>query len=162
MKKFILVIVVLTLFSFINVYALEEVDLKNKIKDTIFVKYESDLDKYLEKYDLSEKDIKYIAGQIDYLKKVSNKNKVKSISEFEKNYSAEIIAVTNNISDSTGVNLKVLSSGKLEVSKYNSKDRYMIVNTNIVKDNGSDILFFVALGITIIGGILLVFRVRKA
>ena len=160
-KSLLILLIIVSIFSFVNVYADSRNELVKRIDGTIFSKYKDNINNYLDKFEVSSKDIKYIDKQLNNLIKIANKKHITNINEFEKKCSTDIRATINNISDSTGVNLKLLSNGKLRVSKYNSKDTYIILNTQISGSSGSPYLIYVAGFVSIVGSILLVYRVRN-
>ncbi len=160
MKK--ILIILFVIFSFIDVYAVSSDVLMGRIEGTIFSKYSTEFNDYFDEFDVSDKDIKYVINEIDTLEKLAKRKNITDISIFEKKCCADIRASINSINDDTSIKIRVLPNGKLEVKKYKSNEIYKVINTHISSTGGSPYLIYIAFFVTVIGAILLVFRVRNA
>lgn len=168
----ILVLAAVAIMSVTNVSAMTEAELRTHVKSsytvgnttvTVPAEYIKQFEDYLDAFEISSGDCQYIADQLDYLRGVAQRNRVKSASEFEQRCAGDIKDVVAKVSANTGVHATVLSNGKLQVSKYNKpNETFVVAGTHIATNTGSASLLYVAGIITALGATLLVFRVRKA
>ena len=166
-----LMLVALTFMSVVNVDAMTEAQLRNKVGSSITIDgntiaipaaYLTQLDNYLDEFAVSSADCDYIAAQMDSLIATARAQHVTSAEDFYNKCSDEAKAVAANITANTGVKVTVLSNGKVQVNKYNSNEVWGVIDTKVITNTSSASFLYIAGAITALGAALLVFRVRNA
>ena len=143
MKKFRnLLLALVVLFMSINVNAMTESELVAKIKkayviDGVEVKITAsqvtELERYLNKYELSEADCDYISNKIDEAVAIAQSGKAKSFTELTSDEVAKMIAIVSDVSENTSVKATLTKGGKLTVFEEDGTTPFTVITD---KDNG--------------------------
>ena len=142
-KKLLLVIVVLLLSVMsINVNAMSESELVTKIKKTYVVNgielkvsasQLTELERYLNKYELSSEDCDYISNKIDEVVKLAQDAKATSYSDLTNDEATKLIAIVSDVSENTSIKATLTKGGILTIFEEDGKTPFTVIND---KDGG--------------------------
>ena len=135
-------LVIALLFVGTNVIAMTESELAAKIKKTYVVDgvelkitaaQETELERYLNKYELSSEDADYISSKIDQAIAIAQNAKAKSFTELTSDEVAQMMTIVSEISDNTSVKATLTKGGKLTIYEQDGTTPFTIITD---KDNG--------------------------
>lgn len=143
MKKisYVLLIIV-TFFTVINVNAMTESELKTKLTKTYIINGEeikvsdsqrTEIERYLDKYEISSSDADYISGKVDEAIAIAQKAKATNFTDLTSSEVSQIIALVSDISKNTSVKASLTNDGKLTIYEEDGKTPFTIITD---KDNG--------------------------
>lgn len=169
MKKIIYVLLgSVLLLGTTNVSALTKDDLKDKLTDIYEVngvKFRAtesqiaEIERYLEKNDLSDADATYIATKFDEAVAIIRKGNATSLDELTQAEKEQIIALINDVANKTSVKLTV-SKGVITV--YNLDGTVFTKVDDVVKyTDSSNVLVTVASTITVAGLAVITLKLKK-
>jgi len=155
-----------------SVSAVSEADLKTKLTQTITVNGEkysvaNDIkvlaERYLNQYEVSDKDCKYISDKIDEAIKIIQAAKTVKASEMSKSTKNQLKALVADVSSNTSVKATVTKNALVI---YDKDNKVFAEVTELVKQTGSEtntiaIVASVAALITVVGAYLVVRKVKS-
>ena len=162
MKKIIVVTVLVMSVFMLNVKAMTESELKNKIASGYEVNGEvikpseyqlQELDRYLNKYEISAADADFISSKIDEIINIATSSKVKTFTELSSSDKSKIVAIVAEISNKTSVKVTLTNNGVLTIYESDGKTPFTeIKDKDITKQTGTNnVLLIVASVISVCG-----------
>ena len=164
MKKILVTLFTLaTFFGIVNVKAMSESDLRTKMANGYVVdetsvkpsEYQlSEIDRYLNKYEVSEEDCDFIASKMDEIYELAKADKAKSFTELSSASKTKAVSIVAEISSKTSVKASLTKNGILTIYESDGKNVFaQIIDKHMVKQTGSNNIIFVALSIVSVFGI---------
>ena len=143
MKKA-LYVLALSMFLLVgtNVSAMTKQDLKAKLTDTYTVggkqvsapaNIVTEIERYLNKYDLSSKDCDYIAKKFDEALKVVQEAGATDFTSLSDSDKSKLVSIASDVSKNTSVKVTLTKGGKLTIYESDGKTPFTIITD---KDNG--------------------------
>ena len=147
MKKILVTLFTLaTFFGIVNVKAMSESDLRTKMANGYVVdetsvkpsEYQlSEIDRYLNKYEVSEEDCDFIASKMDEIYELAKADKAKSFTELSRASKTKAVSIVAEISSKTSVKASLTSDGILTIYESDGKTIFTkIVDIHITKQTG--------------------------
>lgn len=175
MKKIVyLLLVIAALFTGYNVNAMTESELKDKITKTYIIDGEdvkitpsqiTELERYLNKYELSEEDCDLIASKIDEAVAIAQAGKAKSFSELTSKEVTKMMDIVSEVNDKTSVKASLTKGGKLTIYEQNGSTPFTIItdkDNGIQDTNNNYFIIVIASAISLLGVIVITKKVSGA
>lgn len=175
MKKIVYLLLVITaFFTSYNVNAMTESELKAKITKSYTIDGEeikitasqiAELDRYLNKYDLSSDDCDFISSKIDEAVAIAQAGKAKSFTELTSEEVAKMIAIVSEVNEKTSVKANLTKGGKLTIYEQDGSTPFTIITDkdNGIKDtNNNYFIIVIASAISLLGVIVITKKVSGA
>ena len=169
-KTFIALFTVMLFVGMINVKATTESELKTKMEKGYVVNgteikptaYQmSEIERYLNKYEVSDEDCTFIANKMDEIYEIAKANKAKSFTELSSANKSKIVAIVAEISSKTSVNATLTSDGVLTIFESDGKTIFCkITDKDITKQTGVSNYVLVFAGFASVFGVAYI--VKKA
>ena len=155
--------------SLVNVNAMTEESLKEKLTQAYTINGEVvqandsqvvEIERYLNKYEISSEDADYIAAKIDETVKIAQDAKASSFTELTTSERNQIIALIIDISNKTSVKVTLANDGKLTVYEEDGKTPFTVITDkdNGIKQTDSNKMFIVVASIISVFGVVFVAR----
>lgn len=174
-KKFIVALAAFFVFGLVNVSAMSESELQNKLTKAYTVNgvtyqataaQKKDIERYLANNEITESDADYIAAQIDNIIAVVKESGVKDLNKLSSSYKNQITNILNDIANKTGIKVSV-KNGSVAVYNKNSNElafEYSLDkdNNGIIKRTGSASILYIAAATSLIGALYFANKVKKA
>ncbi|MBQ8892245.1 MAG: hypothetical protein IJ068_05260 [Bacilli bacterium] len=168
MKKVFLVLVMVMTCLVVNVKAMTESELKTKIANGFVIAGETikpseyqlqELERYLNKYDVSETDADFISGKIDEIINLAKEKNVKSFTDLSSDDKAKVVAIVSEISSKTSVKVTLTKNGVLTIYESDGKTPFTeIKDKDITKQTGTNNIIFIVASVISLCGICYVAR----
>lgn len=147
MKKVFAALFVLVLFlGVVNVKAMTESELKTKMTNGYVVDgkavkpsdYQvSEIERYLNKYEVSETDCTFIAEKMDEIYELAKADKAKSFTELSSANKSKVVSIVAEISSKTSVKASLTNDGVLTIFESDGKTVFTkITDKDIAKQTG--------------------------
>ena len=173
MKKSIFVFfVAIVLLGVVNVNAATESELRAKLLQEYEIngtvvsakRYEEDIDRYLNKYEISSADADFIIEKIDYIVNLAKEEKAKTFTDLSSSAVSKAIAAVAEISSKTSVKATLTSNGLLTIYENDNKTVFTKIQDNDkLRKTGSDNFVIVfASCVTVLGTLYITRKVAKA
>lgn len=175
MKKLSYVLLVFAmLFTVSNAKAMTKSELIEKLTKTYVIDGEEikisdaqkvEVERYLDKYELTSEEADYIAGKVDEVVAIAQESKAKSFSDLTSAEVDKIVSIVSNVSENTKVNATLTKGGKLTIYEEDGKTPFTVITD---KDNGiqnTDNNYFIiitASAISLIGIAIITKKVANA
>lgn len=162
MKKILFLLVAVMLVGVINVKAMTESELKTKLENGFEINGEvikptayqlQELERYFNKYEISDKDATFISEKIDEIYELAKNDKAKTFTNLSSTNKAKIVSIVAEISSQTSVKATLTNNGVLTIFESDGKTVFTkIVDKDIARQTGvSNALWIGALVISIFG-----------
>ena len=162
MKKIVFITVLIMTFFMLNVNAMTESELKNKIASGYEVNGETvkpteyqlqEIDRYLNKYEISEEHADFISTKIDEIINIAKSSNAKTFTELSSSNKSKIVEIIAEISSKTSVKVTLTKNGILTIYESDGKTPFTEMrDKDITKQTGTNnILFVVASVISMCG-----------
>ena len=125
MKKLSYVLLVFAmLFTVSNAKAMTKSESIEKLTKTYVIDGEEikiseaqkvEVERYLDKYELTSEEADYIAGKVDEVVAIAQESKAKSFSDLTSAEVDKIVSIVSNVSENTKVNATLTKGGKLTI-----------------------------------------------
>ena len=154
--------------------AMTESELKDKITKAYVIDGEevkitasqiTELERYLNKYDLSSDDCDFISAKIDEAIAIAQAGKAKSFTELTSEEVAKMIAIVSEVNDKTSVKANLTKGGKLTIYEQDGSTPFTIITDkdNGIKDtNNNYFIIVIASAISLLGVIVITKKVSGA
>ena len=143
MKKVFYVLAIAVFFLVgTNVSAMTKQDLKSKLTNTYTIggkqvsapaNLVTELERYLNKYDLSNSDCDYIASKFDEALTIAQEAGATDYSNLNDSAKSKLVSIVSDISKNTAVKVTLTKGGKLTVYESDGKTPFTVITD---KDNG--------------------------
>lgn len=169
-----LLLVLAVLFTGYNVNAMTESELKAKITKAYVVDGQevkitasqvTELERYLNKYELSAEDCDYISNKIDEAVTIAQNGKAKSFTELTSEEVAQMIAIVSDVSENTAVKATLTKGGKLTIYEQDGTTPFTIItdkDNGIQNTNNNYFIIVIASAISLLGVIVITKKVAGA
>lgn len=169
-----LLLVLAALFTGFNVKAMTENELKEKLTKTYTidgteVKLQpsqiTELERYLNKYELSAKDCDFIAAKIDEAVAIAQTGKAKSFSELTSEEVTKMVAIVSEVKEKTSVKATLTKGGKLTIYEEDGSTPFTIItdkDNGIQDTNNNYFIIVIASAISLLGVIVITKKVAGA
>lgn len=175
MKKFGCALLAVALFFMgTTVNAMTESELKAKLTQTYTINGETvklsdyqvaELERYLDKYEVSAKDADYIAGKVDEVIELAKTAKATSFSDLTADEVSKVIAIVSDISKNTSVKASLTKGGKLTIYEEDGKTPFTVItdkDNGIQDTNNNYFIIVIASVISLLGIVVITKKVAKA
>lgn len=175
MKKFGYALLAVALFFMgTTVNAMTESELKDKITKTYTINGEkvklsdaqvTELERYLDKYEISSKDADYISGKIDEVIAIAEKAKATSFTDLTSDEVSQVITLVSDISKNTSVKASLTKGGKLTIYEEDGKTPFTVItdkDNGIQNTNNNYFIIVIASVISLLGIVVITKKVAKA
>lgn len=169
-----ILLAIAVLFMSTNVNAMTESELIAKITKTYIIDGEevkvtasqvTELERYLNKYELSSEDADYISAKIDQAVAIAQSGKAKSFTELTSDEVAQMMTIVSEVSENTSVKATLTKGGKLTIYEQDGTTPFTVITD---KDNGiqhTDNNYFIiviASAISLLGVVVITKKVAGA
>jgi len=154
------------------VKAMTEAELKDKLTSSYTINgvtrqmdsgIAAQVERYLEKYEVSSGDCDYIAGKIDAAIELIQKGKATKWSELTASEIESLISMVNDISNKTSVKASLSKGGVLVIYESDGKTVFTKISGMIKDtDNSMSMMYMVGATISLVGLLVIVKKVVKA
>ena len=171
MKKLLFVLACGLLIGTVNVKAVTESELKTKLLNGFEVAGETvkptdaqknEIERYLNKYDISESDATTISNKIDEIVSLAKSDGAKSFSELSSTSKSKIVSIVAEISNQTAVKASLTNNGVLTIFESDGSTVFTkIQDKDIAKQTGTTNIMIIVAGIVIAMGSVYVYKKAK-
>lgn len=173
MKKLLFVLACGLLIGTVNVKAVTESELKTKLLNGFEVAGEvvkptdaqkNEIERYLNKYDISESDATTISNKIDEIVSLAKADGAKNFTELSSSSKSKIVSIVAEISNQTSVKASLTNDGALTIYESDGKTVFTkISDKDIAKQTGSsNITYLVALVMVAMGSVYVYKKAKNA
>ena len=164
MKKLYLALVMALMFGGIfNVKAMTEDELKTKFKNGYVINGEtikpdsyqmSEIERYLNKYDVSATDADFISEKVDEIYNIAKASGAKTFTDLPDSDKTKIVAIVAEISNNTSVKASLTKNGVLTIFESDGKTPFTeIKDKDITKQTGENNMVFVIASVAFVFGL---------
>ncbi len=123
----------------------------------------SQLERYLNKYEVSPDDCDYIAGKMDAAIELIKKGKATRWKELTNSEKESLISMVNDISNKTSVKASLSKGGVLTIFEEDGKTVFTKISGMIkYTDNSMSVVYIAGAAISLVGLLIIVKKVVKA
>ncbi len=151
------------LFSAMNVKAMTESELKEKLTKSYTINGETvkasdsqivEIERYLQKYEVTPEDADYISKKFDEVLKIAQDSKAVSFTDLPGADKKKIVSIVADISDKTSVKATLTEGGTLTIFEKDGKTPFTIItdkDNGIKNTNSTNIILIIASVISLLG-----------
>ncbi len=168
MKK-VFYVLALTAFFLVgtNVSAMTKQDLKSKLTNTYTIGEKeisapanmvTELERYLNKYDLSSTDCDYIASKFDEALAIVQEVGVTNYTALSDSAKSKLTSIVSDISKNTSVKVTLTKGGKLTVYESDGKTVFTVISdkdNGIQNTNNNNLVIVIASAISLLGVVVI-------
>ena len=169
-KLFVALFALVAFFGVMNVKAMSESELKTKMANGYIVdgkavkpsEYQlSEIERYLNKYEVSEDDCAFIASKMDEIYELAKADRAKTFTELSSASKSKCVSIVAEISSNTSVKASLTSDGVLTIYESDGKTVFTkITDKDIAKQTGVNYYVLAFAGFASVFGVAYI--VKKA